>query len=338
MTLPLFQRLERQTAATAVPWHGFVEITRACNQRCLHCYHDNLRGPAMSLDLVRQSFDALARAGCLFLTISGGEPLGHPQFESILREAGDQGFAVSLLSNATLIDARRADGLAKSNLNSLAVTLFSAEAELHDFHTARPGSWRAAVRGIDLCRERGIRMEIRAPLLATTLAGWSGLESFCAARSLPLRPDPLLTPRTSGDRTPLTLQADDEETAVWLAARELLPLPDAADEDGRLFCDAGRNYLAIDAEGWILPCIQWPERLGHVVQDDLLRLWRESPRLQQIRSWTVEDLTDCRCCGYRGTCDRCPGLAWLEGGDACGPAGGCCRLARLRSVGSRPGP
>ncbi|HEX3470247.1 MAG TPA: hypothetical protein VHT28_03600, partial [Silvibacterium sp.] len=42
-------------------------------------------------------------------------------------------------------------------------------------------------------------------------------------------------------------------------------------------------------------------------------IWRHSDQLNEVRSITARDLPVCSGCGHVGTCNRCPGLAYMEG-------------------------
>ena len=42
-------------------------------------------------------------------------------------------------------------------------------------------------------------------------------------------------------------------------------------------------------------------------------IWRDSPRLNEVRAIRVSDLQGCSTCVHGSSCTRCPGLAYLEG-------------------------
>src|SRR6185436_20197766 len=92
-----------------IPLHVTLELTLRCNIRCTHCYNfdrDQPRsgsGPELSLAEIRPLLDDLRRAGTLFLSLTGGEAMVHPRFWEIADEAAARGFAVTVLSNGTLL-------------------------------------------------------------------------------------------------------------------------------------------------------------------------------------------------------------------------------------------
>src|SRR5262249_31776721 len=68
-----------------VPLNASIELTLRCNIRCLHCYNfdrDEPRAacdkPELSTAEILRVMDELRAAGCLFVALTGGEALSHP--------------------------------------------------------------------------------------------------------------------------------------------------------------------------------------------------------------------------------------------------------------------
>lgn len=75
----------------------YCQITSRCNMSCAHCcFSATKRGKDMSIDIFRKAID-LANENDDYLTIGGGEPTIHPQFETILA------LACTILSNTPFI-------------------------------------------------------------------------------------------------------------------------------------------------------------------------------------------------------------------------------------------
>jgi len=82
------------------------------------------------------SLDAIVsnikKSGCLYVALSGGEPLLHAQFFDILNFLKKAGLRVSLTSNGTLITEAIAYKLFCSNIDWVQVTLLSSNYIEHD--------------------------------------------------------------------------------------------------------------------------------------------------------------------------------------------------------------
>ena len=79
---------------------ALLELTYRCNLDCYFCYNDlGLRGEPLTFGAYERVLDDLRTLGCLHLTLSGGEPLAHPDFFSIGAKARELGFVVRVKSN-----------------------------------------------------------------------------------------------------------------------------------------------------------------------------------------------------------------------------------------------
>ena len=68
------------------PTRVSLDITSVCNLHCFHCRHVNTLEKAMRLTLkeIQRVIDDAARLHVFRLTISGGEPMLHPDIRDIL--------------------------------------------------------------------------------------------------------------------------------------------------------------------------------------------------------------------------------------------------------------
>ena len=101
-----------------MPWHGkyvphaTLDILRGCNCVCPYCYNVNRGIVLKPFDEVCRELDALLRLRRLqTVTLSGGEPLLHPDVCRIVREIHRRGICVSILSNGVLLDDTMAERL-----------------------------------------------------------------------------------------------------------------------------------------------------------------------------------------------------------------------------------
>src|SRR6185436_2615261 len=151
-----------------IPLHVSLELTLRCNIRCTHCYNfdrDQPRsgsGSELSMEEIRPLLDDLRRSGTLFLSLTGGEAMVHPRFWEIADEAAARGFAVTVLSNGTLLTEQACDRLAGySNLWGVSLSLYGARADTHDGVTQVPGSYERTMAGARRLARRGARVGLK---------------------------------------------------------------------------------------------------------------------------------------------------------------------------------
>ena len=104
------ERLCNTATQKRIPLGGSLELLPLCNMNCDMCYvrlgreemeqKGRIRSGEEWLELANQMRDA----GTLFILLTGGEPLLHPDFRRIYCELKKMGMIVTVNSNGTLID------------------------------------------------------------------------------------------------------------------------------------------------------------------------------------------------------------------------------------------
>ena len=85
----------------------YVEVTSQCNLRCVHCYNDSgVDKGKISVEAYKELINQFDIDSKPFITISGGEPLMHPDILDFLSYTHDKGITPLMITNATLIDTK----------------------------------------------------------------------------------------------------------------------------------------------------------------------------------------------------------------------------------------
>ncbi|HWQ37998.1 MAG TPA: heme d1 biosynthesis radical SAM protein NirJ [Burkholderiales bacterium] len=141
-------------------------LLRRCNLACRHCYSisaDHDFPGELATPEIFAVMDDLKRSGAPVLILSGGEPLLHPDIFSIARRAKDMGFYVGLSTNGTLINEHNAGDIAAAGFDYVGVSLDGMR-DTHDRFRRMPGGYDAALRGIRLVRDAGLKVGVRFTL------------------------------------------------------------------------------------------------------------------------------------------------------------------------------
>ena len=80
---------------------------RRCNLSCTYCNEFDDHSPPVPTTEMLRRVDLLAELGTTLITISGGEPLLHPELETIIRHIRQHGIFASLISNGYLLTSDR---------------------------------------------------------------------------------------------------------------------------------------------------------------------------------------------------------------------------------------
>jgi MoaA/NifB/PqqE/SkfB family radical SAM enzyme len=96
---------------------------RRCNLACKYCNeYDDFSKP-VSTELMFQRVDKLAELGTSVITISGGEPLLHPDLDGIISRVRSHGIIRGLITNGYLLTAERIQRLNEAGLEWLQISI-----------------------------------------------------------------------------------------------------------------------------------------------------------------------------------------------------------------------
>ncbi len=325
-----FARIVAEATRNAVPLEVMLELTQRCNFRCQHCYlpghSDAARLPTARLLAL---LDELAGMGTLFLALTGGEVLLHPDWREIVRRARRLGFAVTLLTNGSLIDEEAAAVLAAAGVG-VEVSYYSCREAVFDAIAGVAGAAAAVRRGLEVAHRHGVRLTLKVPVLAANAADVEEVRAFAASLGASCLAFPTVFARRDGDPAPLALALEGAALASYLRhspdTPTTLPAP-PADRDAWPLCAAASRAAAITAAGDVLACPLLAEPAGNLCTSTFRDIWEGSPTLRALRAMRWRDLYICSECQRSAYCGRCPAQALLEVGHMGGPSPSACAHA-----------
>src|SRR5882672_6675191 len=110
-------------ASTDHPLLAHIIPTRRCNLACEYCNeYDDFSKPVPT-EAMFQRVDKLAALGTSVITISGGQPLLHPELDEIIHRIRNRGMIAGLITNGYLLVAERIRRLNKAGLEWLQISI-----------------------------------------------------------------------------------------------------------------------------------------------------------------------------------------------------------------------
>jgi len=97
--------------------------TRRCNLSCGYCNEYDDFSPPIPTDVMLRRIDLLAGLGTSIITISGGEPLLHPEIEEIIRRIRHHGMIAGMITNGYLLTPKKIQSLNESGLDHLQISI-----------------------------------------------------------------------------------------------------------------------------------------------------------------------------------------------------------------------
>jgi MoaA/NifB/PqqE/SkfB family radical SAM enzyme len=96
---------------------------RRCNLSCTYCNEFDDFSKPVPTEVMLARVDRLAALGITIVTISGGEPLLHPELETIIRRIRSHGILAGMITNGYLLTPQRIDWLNRAGLDHLQISI-----------------------------------------------------------------------------------------------------------------------------------------------------------------------------------------------------------------------
>jgi MoaA/NifB/PqqE/SkfB family radical SAM enzyme len=129
-TLKYVHRRLRETAVVAKglistdhPLMAHIIPIRRCNLSCTYCNEFDSFSPPVPLDTMQRRIDLLARLGTSVISLSGGEPLLHPELDEIIRHIRSTGAMAGMITNGYLLTPDRIQRLNRAGLEHLQISI-----------------------------------------------------------------------------------------------------------------------------------------------------------------------------------------------------------------------
>ena len=96
---------------------------RRCNLACTYCNEYDSFSKPVPLDEMLRRIDRLGEFGTSIITLSGGEPLLHPQCDEMIRRIRSVGAMATIITNGYLLTPNRIHGLNAAGLDYLQISI-----------------------------------------------------------------------------------------------------------------------------------------------------------------------------------------------------------------------
>jgi MoaA/NifB/PqqE/SkfB family radical SAM enzyme len=113
----------RALASTSHPVMAQIIPNRFCNLSCAYCNeYDKVSEPVPLGEMYRR-IDHLGRLGTSIITISGGEPLTHPELDDVIRRMRKTGALAGMITNGYLLNQERIERLNRAGLDHMQISI-----------------------------------------------------------------------------------------------------------------------------------------------------------------------------------------------------------------------
>ena len=110
-------------ASTDHPVLAHIIPIRRCNLACKYCNEFDDFSKPIPLETMKRRIDDLARLGTSVVTLSGGEPLLHPELDEIIAHMRKYSIIAGMITNGYLLTADRIKRLNRAGLDHLQISI-----------------------------------------------------------------------------------------------------------------------------------------------------------------------------------------------------------------------
>ncbi|UCF37923.1 MAG: radical SAM protein [Acidobacteriota bacterium] len=115
--------IARAMVSTDHPILAHIIPMRRCNLACAYCNEYDDHSDPVPTDEVIRRINHLADLGTAVITISGGEPLLHPELELIIRTIRKRRMIAGMITNGYLLSRKRIRSLNEAGLDHLQISI-----------------------------------------------------------------------------------------------------------------------------------------------------------------------------------------------------------------------
>jgi MoaA/NifB/PqqE/SkfB family radical SAM enzyme len=266
-------RLMTKQDGRRLPLTGQWELTCRCNLGCVMCYTDcfntaDMLRHELSFPEITRIMDEIQEAGCLELTLTGGEPLARMDFLDIYTYAKHQGFLVTVFTNGTLITERLVEWWTRYPPAMIEISLHGLTKSSFERITDGPGSYERCMAGIHAILAGQLPLTLKTTGMTVNRDEILEIKEYVdrlAERyrtNVGYRFGSDIRPRLDGSEDVLEYQLSDEDViAIEQADAEFRAERCRQDDDrqatlrqGRGLCAGGQRKFHIDAYGRLQLC------------------------------------------------------------------------------------
>ncbi len=307
-----------------------LELSRACNIRCLYCYAESGKPLPDELSLV-EIFSVIDQAADLgarkIIVLGGGEPLLYPHLFEVMDHIAAHKMQVDLFTNGTLIDDEIAGKLFARNV-AVSMKMNSRKSEIQDALAGKIGTFSAIDKGL-------------AALLA---AGYPndehilGIESIICRQNYDEIPDlwrwarkrsiiPYIEAMTMQGRAKHNPELEVSRAEIKTLFEKLAEI-DGAEFDNQWLpipplaashCARHEYSCTVTSIGDINPCPGVNIAAGNIRETSLREILETSSVIRELRNIRKNIKGKCGTCDFNDHCYGCRGHAYQVTGDHLAP-------------------
>lgn len=323
-----------------------IELTYRCNNNCAHCFC-NLPASDMGAEQrelnteeIKSILDELTSMGCLWLLITGGEPLLRKDFEEIYLYAKKKGFLITLFTNGTMLNKKIIEFLAEYPPFVTEISLYGATKETYEKVTRVKGSYERCMAGINSLAASNIKLKLKTMAISTNQHEIKAMDNIAQDLGCEFRFDSIVQKRMDNNKyiepEKYRISARDAIDLDKMFPKRMIEFSEFCEKfigkpinTNKLYqCGAGINNIHITPYGYAMACSIMVKDQFLLKRKGLKWIWEEG--IQAVIGKEKHFYLPCDDCSLISLCGQCPAWSIIESGNIKKEVTYLCQIAKIR--------
>lgn len=328
----LLRDFERKAIENRVFFTPLIEITDACNARCIFCYrreNEAVKGSMLSLDVIKRLAGELREIGAFHVKLTGGEPLCHPDFVEIVKVIRDNNLSVKVVTNGILFNQTMINMLKETYLNTV-VSLNAITKTVYSQVMGIDGSNLAvAMDNVKRIKDAGLGIAVTLVANRFNIDQAQDFEGYWKEYEVPVLWQ-RISPAVDGLNAKLIPSEEQLRRFFKYLGKDRIPKHNYNDPTKCLRCNAGFNMGILSANGDVLACTLLRLKIGNFFENSLHEIWTKGEGIQEYRRRVTDPEAESACftCDSNEYCEYCMGDHYNSHVDIFTPNRDYCIVAR----------
>lgn len=192
--------------ANRTPISCTVEVTQKCIFRCPHCFIQGVSYETLSYSQFIDFINQYKKMGGLYLTLTGGECLMHPDFKKMYAYAYNHGLAITVFTNGYLIDDEIICLFSEKPPRKIEISVYGASEKTYYNITKIKDSFNRVINNIDRLIQSNQNVHLKTVVFSENKKDFYDIKRIALERNLQFKYDFKLMPMRDGDNSNLTYQ------------------------------------------------------------------------------------------------------------------------------------
>ena len=293
------------------------ELLTACNFKCIHCYNQDLKVTYIDYDIFKNVINQLVKLGCEKITLTGGEPLLHPNFKDIYLYCIEKNLKVKLFINGYFID-KHIELLRDFNPQKIEISLYGVSNSTYKKICNVGDGFDKVINNIKLLKLNNIKLQIKTIVMEQNFNEFKEMTKLCQNLNLPFKFDTIiLNSKNFTNNQSNNILNENYYNFMQMIKEfkiknwEQYPLKKQANKTIDLIykCYAGKQSLFISSNGFARICNFAEFSKKDLRKYSVFEAWQSFEEFLNVKE---DKSSQCFNCKYKYCCSNCPVSSYMH--------------------------